>query len=102
VLLNVNPANTYQNLGLHLITPTLNPYKKTLFAAALLLAMSSFSFAQVGQVGIGGFVNFGEDVQPLNLSLTTSPSKNYGMIFRQGYGFNASQICRRAETNLVV
>jgi len=99
VLLNVNPANTFQNLGLHLITPTLNPYKKTLFAAALLLAMSSFSFAQVG---IGGFVNFGEDVQPLNLSLITSPSKNYGMIFRQGYGFNASQIYRRAETNLVL
>jgi opacity protein-like surface antigen len=72
--------------------------KKSLFAAALLLAISSSAFAQVG---VGGFVSFGEDIQPLNLSLTTSPSKNYGLIFRQGFGFNASQIYRRAETNLI-
>jgi hypothetical protein len=73
--------------------------KKTLLFTALLLAFSSFSFAQVG---VGGFISFGEDIQPLNLSLTTSPAKDYGLIFRQGYGFNASHIYRRAETNLIV
>lgn len=99
MLFNVNISRLIQILKVDLSKPTLYFMKKSLLISALFLAVSSLSFAQIG---VGGFASFGEDILPLNLSLTTSPSKDYGLTFRQGYGFNSSFYYQRAESNLVL
>ncbi len=70
--------------------------KRILFVI-LFLTITKLSFSQFG---VGNHINFGYDVEFLNLTLKTNPSKDYGLTLRQGFGLN-SPYYHRAETNLI-
>jgi hypothetical protein len=70
---------------------------RTSLFVILFLIISKLSFSQLG---VGNHFSFGENVELLNLSLKTNLSSNYGIVLRQGFGYNAPYY-NRNETNLI-